>query len=197
MLSNGRKRAAILVALTAAVVMCGGVGWALAQSGSGVIHACANRKTGVLRLGRGCRHGRALAWNVQGPRGFTGPRGATGPRGFTGPRGATGLRGATGARGATGPAGPTSAVMRLGPTETVAVNDSGTSIATCRTGETVTGGGYSLTGTGTFTMNVWTDGPTTAQGAVDGGTPTGWRVVIDNNDNTVPLPFQAYVMCAA
>ena len=193
------SRAALMLALPLTALLCGGGGWALAQSGSSVIHACASRKNGTLRLGRNCGRGRSLAWNVRGPggpRGVPGPRGATGARGPTGSRGLTGPRGATGSTGATGAAGATHVVMRIGPTETLAANNSGTSVASCHSGETVTGGGYSVTGGGQPTINVQTDGPTTAQGAVDGGTPTGWSVVIDNS-NTSSLPFQAYVVCAS
>jgi hypothetical protein len=71
-------------------------GWALAAGGSQRIHACADRKSRVLRLARKCTHGeQAVSWSVRGP---TGPPGGPGPRG---PGGAPGTPGASGLSSAT------------------------------------------------------------------------------------------------
>ena len=76
------------------------------------IHACASKRTGVLRVvraGKSCHRGEsALSWatgGAQGAPGRRGPAGARGPTGVAGPRGETGPTGLTGARGERGPAG--------------------------------------------------------------------------------------------
>jgi hypothetical protein len=57
---------ALGVAVAALLVACGGLAIA-AGSSSPVIRACANKKTGVLRLAKKCRkHERSLSWNKQG-----------------------------------------------------------------------------------------------------------------------------------
>lgn len=83
----------------------GGSGWAVAATaGSPVIRACANKRTGALRLARRCRHNeRRVTWNQVGPQGPAGPRGRTGLTGRTGAAGAPGATGAIGAQGAPGP----------------------------------------------------------------------------------------------
>jgi hypothetical protein len=82
------------VALAAALAATAGLAVA-ASSSSGVIRACANKKTGALRIARKCRHGeRSVSWSKAGPAGRPGPAGATG------------ATGAAGAAGAAGPQGP-------------------------------------------------------------------------------------------
>jgi hypothetical protein len=96
---------AMAVAIVALLAVCAGLALA-ATSSSPIIRACANRRTGALRLARKChRNERHVSWNQTGPQGRQGPRGSTGARGTTGARGATGVTGATGASGATGPQG--------------------------------------------------------------------------------------------
>ena len=58
-----------------------------------MIHACANKKTGAVRLANRCRTRteRAVVWNQHGVPGAQGPKGDTGPQG---------------PKGDTGPAGP-------------------------------------------------------------------------------------------
>jgi Lamin Tail Domain/Collagen triple helix repeat (20 copies) len=77
---------------------------------SGVIHACVNKKTRVVRIvgaGASCRRGEsAIAWNGEGARGAAGEPGAAGPQGPAGPAGAKGDTGKAGPAGAVGPAGP-------------------------------------------------------------------------------------------
>lgn len=72
-----------------------------------VIHACASRATGELRLVQSalaCRHTeRLVEWSITGPKG---DKGDPGPSGAPGAMGAPGATGATGPAGSTGPAGP-------------------------------------------------------------------------------------------
>src|SRR5438477_5572758 len=87
------------------------IGFALVANG--VVDACSNDATGVLRLSTAAHpclttttnpllHETAISWNLTGVAGATG---ATGPSGATGPTGASGLTGATGPSGPSGPSG--------------------------------------------------------------------------------------------
>lgn len=81
--------------------LVGGGGWALAASNSGVVHACASKRSGALKLARRCgKKERPVSWNVQGPQGKQGSQGAQGPQG---PQGNPGSPGSPGTPGATGP----------------------------------------------------------------------------------------------
>lgn len=105
---------------------------------SGVIYACVNTTSGVMRLpspksvnGKAivqCRRKETLTlWSQTGPtgaQGSIGPTGAPGPTGANGagggvgaagPEGATGPAGAAGAAGPTGPAGPAGPAGNIGP----------------------------------------------------------------------------------
>lgn len=79
--------------------LLGGGGWALAASTSGVVHACASKKSGALRLAGHCTEKeRAVTWNVQGPQGNQGKqgtRGATGPSDIYAAGAAAGTLGST------------------------------------------------------------------------------------------------------
>jgi hypothetical protein len=102
---------AVAVAFAALLAACGGVAVA-ATSSSPVIRACANKRTGALRLANRCRRSeRRVSWNQTGPQGTAGVRGA---RGATG---ATGAAGAAGTAGAQGNPGPTTDVLPSGKTE--------------------------------------------------------------------------------
>jgi len=117
----------VLVAIAGVLVGTGGL--AFASSGGGVIRACANKKTGALRLAATCekKNETAVAWNVQGPQGPAGPAGQqgpqgpagqTGPAGPQGPAGSQGPKGDTGAQGLQGlqgPKGDTGAQGQQGP----------------------------------------------------------------------------------
>jgi hypothetical protein len=93
----------------------GGGAYAVTSATTGrVLHACAGKKYGALRLAKKCKkahgHGRhrvtgerAVSWNVRGPRGATGATGATGARGIQGVQGIQGIQGERGRRGAQGP----------------------------------------------------------------------------------------------
>jgi Collagen triple helix repeat (20 copies) len=100
---------AIAAASVAALAVSGGLALA-ATSSSPVIRACANKKTGALRLASKCHHNeRRISWNqtgLQGSPGAQGPRGLAGARGLTGATGVTGATGGTGAQGKEGPQGP-------------------------------------------------------------------------------------------
>lgn len=106
-----RKTLAVTIAAMAAVAALGGGGWALAASG-GSIHACANKKTGSLRVAAKCkRRERAISWSVTGP---VGPAGANGARGSQGPAGPAGPAGGTGPQGLPGPTGPAGTARDVG-----------------------------------------------------------------------------------
>jgi hypothetical protein len=89
-----------------------------AVDGGGQIHACKNKRHGLVRLVGGvsaCKSNETTAsWNQQGPAGPAGPPGPTGPEGPpglpgpAGPPGPAGSKGDPGAQGPPGPAGITS-----------------------------------------------------------------------------------------
>src|SRR5579875_222097 len=93
-----------------------------------VIIACANSRTGLLRLSEGgrCRKGELrVRWRrrgaagragPEGPIGKAGPAGATGPTGVTGAAGPVGRLGLPGLPGPTGPTGPIGLTGETGPT---------------------------------------------------------------------------------
>jgi hypothetical protein len=89
------SRVAGYLAVAVAGTLIGAGGLALAASGRGVIHACAGKKTGALRISAHCKpkKERAISWNVRGPQGLSGPIGATGARGPQGQKGDTGSPG--------------------------------------------------------------------------------------------------------
>lgn len=98
----------VVLLVTAASV---GGSWA-AEKGSTAtakVRACAQAKTGLMRLvsSTRCRAGEKLVtWNVAGAAGARGPAGTPGSVGPAGPTGPQGAQGAAGPQGATGPAGP-------------------------------------------------------------------------------------------
>jgi hypothetical protein len=92
MLCADMNRSQQMIVLVVAVLVGAGVAIA-ASSSSGSLHACANKRTGALRLlshGK-CKHSeRQVSWSVSGPAGKAGPRGVAGspgPAGVTGPDG--------------------------------------------------------------------------------------------------------------
>jgi hypothetical protein len=121
----GRRRSAVLGAVTGGLVLAGVLGGAAQAEGllhipdaNGVIHGCYEPEEGKLRLidpqqDRRCkREETAIKWNQmgqQGPKGDTGAAGPQGLKGDPGPQGLQGLTGDTGApgmKGDTGPQGP-------------------------------------------------------------------------------------------
>ena len=69
----------MVVALIALIAAGSGLALA-ATTSSPVIHACAKKKSGALRLAAKCHHGeRAVSWNQIGPQGLPGAAGPRGP----------------------------------------------------------------------------------------------------------------------
>jgi Collagen triple helix repeat (20 copies) len=117
----------------AGAIMLPAISLAVQPNATTTIQACANKKTGVLRLAPpACKSSeRAANWNAVGPRGLTGlsgpsgmpggpgpsgspgPMGPSGPPGSTGPTGPSGVPGPSGPSGATGPAGQNAALPAL------------------------------------------------------------------------------------
>jgi hypothetical protein len=115
-----RPSPALMVALVALFISATGLAVAASPDGSGVIHACYNKRGGALRAifgGKKCPRGtRALSWNRAGVRGAAGAKGA---------RGRTGAAGATGATGAPGANGTATAFARVAANGTLEPGDSG------------------------------------------------------------------------
>jgi hypothetical protein len=102
-----------VLAIAAVGVLAAAGSYAFAASTAAPqIHACADRKSGALRLAATCRSGeRAVTW------GKTGPQGKVGAPGKTGAAGVQGQPGAAGAAGAAGPAGTARAYATMRPDE--------------------------------------------------------------------------------
>lgn len=94
-----RRRLAI-TGVASAVLAAGLVTVPASTAGAAgtVYQACADKKTGAMRLilkGKKCKPGeKKLRWNVKGPAGIAGPIGPQGPQGPTGAAGARGPAGA-------------------------------------------------------------------------------------------------------
>lgn len=98
-LSFSTSSTAMAVAVAALLAACTGLAVA-GSSSSSVIRACANKRTGTLRLANKCRKGeRSLSWSQTGPPGARGLAGANGINGATGPQGTEGLQGKEGPQG--------------------------------------------------------------------------------------------------
>lgn len=101
------RRVMIVGAVSVAMVVVGGGAYAAGSASNSVIHGCAKKTDGTLRVAATCLSSEsAISWNVQGPTGLQGPRGETGAKGAKGATGAAGPAGAPGAAGPAGPAGP-------------------------------------------------------------------------------------------
>jgi hypothetical protein len=99
-----RRSPLIAATIAALLVPAGGLSLAAALSGGPVVRACANKRTGVLRIAARCRRNeRRISWNQFGPQG---PKGSAGAKGTAGARGTTGAIGQAGAAGPPGPPGP-------------------------------------------------------------------------------------------
>ena len=187
-----RSRTAGYVAVAVGGTIVGAGGLAFAASGGGVIHACANKKTGTLRLATECnrKHERAISWNVQGPRGLQGRTGAGGATGQPGVQGLPGTNGTNGTNGAT------NVVVRT-TTESVTSGGSSQMNVSCNPGERATGGGV---GTSEVSSASVVEGsyPTGALGgpASAGQLPVGWFSGVFNNLG-ITLTATHYVVCAS
>jgi hypothetical protein len=104
----------VTAAVTSSVITAIAIaGFSRAASDDNALQACANKKTGALRLttnGRCNNTENLVKWNITGPKGEAGARGEAGAKGETGaqgPTGAAGPQGATGPKGDVGPTAPT------------------------------------------------------------------------------------------
>ena len=96
----GSFASASSASVLAAAAGAGSLAYATILVNQSVIHGCAAKSGGALRLASKCRaNERAVIWNNTGP---AGARGATGLQGAAGSQGAPGAAGATGATGAPG-----------------------------------------------------------------------------------------------
>lgn len=130
---------------------------------------------------------------VAGPQG---PQGASGSRGDVGPQGPAGERGPKGDIGEQGPQGATGISNITVVSVAVAVpnvNGSVLAIASCPSGARATGGGYT-----TFPgIEPIASGPANAQDfALNGETPTAWRVIFHNSAGPAGVEMRAYAVCA-
>jgi hypothetical protein len=166
------------VAFAALLAASGGLAVA-ATSSSPVIRACANKKTGALRLASKCRRNeRPVSWNQTGLTGAIGAAGATGAPGKEGPQGKE------------GPPGPTklSAVKEvLGPEVFVAAGKFGESIATCPKGTRAISGGQFVE---SETASPTTDNSRATKGRA------GWVVEVGNGTGTESIFVEAIAFCA-
>jgi hypothetical protein len=163
------------------------------HSASGVVKACASKRTGVIRLANRCRKSeKKLQWNVRGRRGPAGA--ARGTKGRQGPRGRKGARGATGAQGpqgAKGDAGTANAVTTQGapgklvdgPANTVV-----TSTATCDPGTHLLGGGFDVSGDVTKAI-VTTSMPSKTLANT-------WTATVMAHSSNADVGITAYAICA-
>jgi hypothetical protein len=120
-----------------------------AASAAARIHACANKKTGALRIAAKCKKTeRVVTWSVVGPQGLQGAQGAQGSPGAQGSQGVQGPPGP-----ATGAAGGALTGNYPNPSLNVSGGDNGSSA--CKNGEAIT----ALTGLAALTCGpgVYTD----------------------------------------
>ena len=146
------KRLVPAVAALALVVVAGAAYATIPRAG-GVIDACYESRTGVLRLidaeaGKRCLSRETLiSWNEKGDPGPPGPQGPTGPKGDQGETGPVGPQGPTGSQGPPGPAGSPGVsgweivTNRRGD---VPYNGYATVTADCPAGKKVVGGGFGV-----------------------------------------------------
>ncbi|HUS17869.1 MAG TPA: hypothetical protein VM536_22970 [Chloroflexia bacterium] len=183
-----------------------------ASGESNRIHACLNNGNGtvyVVPAGQACGANQTpLDWNVEGPQGATGPAGPVGPQGLPGaagpqgpagqdgapgPAGAAGPQGVPGATGPTGPQGPQGPAglghiqIRHARLDYVA-GQRGNTTADCLPGETVTGGGFELSG-----------GAQTVKSSLPRGgfrTDPGWEVEASLVAPNTAGRIDVYAICA-
>jgi hypothetical protein len=123
------------------------------------------------------------------------PRGLKGPKGDRGPIGPVGPKGVPGPRGLDGLPGATNAVVRLGSAYEAAPGSGALLQADCEAGERAIGGGATPMSNGFVADSKITSSfpsPTTA-----GGTPTSWKVGVENTGGSSNLVFQSYAICVS
>ena len=119
-----RRSASVLIVVSVAVAVAGGVSYAATgglagkahSANDGRLYACVTARFKTINLSSAsatCPNGEhKISWNIKGERGL---RGALGPQGNTGPQGTTGAIGATGAQGPQGTTGAIGATGSQGP----------------------------------------------------------------------------------
>jgi hypothetical protein len=120
-----RARSAGLAVAVLALVASGATAVAASRGSDPKVAACANVRTGALRLetpkapcvgkGPARKRERRVVWGATGAVGPAGPAGPSGAPGPTGPAGAPGPTGAPGSPGASGSAGPSGSAGAAGP----------------------------------------------------------------------------------
>ena len=125
-----RRSASVLIVVSVAVAVAGGVSYAATgglagkahSANDGRLYACVTARFKTINLSSAsatCPNGEhKISWNIKGERGLRGalgPQGNTGPQGTTGAIGATGAQGPKGDTGATGPQGPQGNTGATGP----------------------------------------------------------------------------------
>lgn len=115
--------------------------------------------------------------------------------------------GERGPQGPQGAPGATSVVVRYGDADLPKEGEEGRSNARCRSGETVTGGGFDFSEDNepeNFEFFVQADRPslegeveghTSYPAPIDGGVASGWLVAISNETGDT-FTFRSYVLCA-
>jgi hypothetical protein len=81
-----RRRTLVLLGALALAAAAGGVAWATVPGNEGVIHACYQKSSGILRVldsprDKCTRSERPIEWNVEGPQGPPGEQGLPGEPG--------------------------------------------------------------------------------------------------------------------
>ena len=104
---------------------------------------------------------------------------------LVGPQGPAGLAGLTGPVGPAGASANASQAIVQGPTVTVAAYGIGYADAYCPAGKKVTGGGYFASIAIPASSGPAAPSPT-----------TGWRTVINNSQNGIPVDVYAFAVCA-
>jgi hypothetical protein len=187
-LSSLKPSPAMAIAVTALLVAS--TGWAIAATSTNpVIRACANKKTGALRLASKCRHReRSVSWNVQGPAGLPGAKGQPGVRGFAGVQGIAGAQGLRGLTGATGPSGISGYEIVSGTPVASSGGgaDEASTIAACPEGKNALAAGFSSTGENTQ-LFVMEDRPLG---------PTAWFIKTASAAPTAKYEITPWAVCA-
>jgi hypothetical protein len=187
------RRGVTLLACAAAVAAISGAALALSGNDTHVIHACASRTTGLLRLvgsARACKKAeRLVSWNVVGPQGeagATGPQGLSGPQGLQGPQGPQGPEGVV--SGAFTITGPTVAVPPS--TKNPLHVSRGESIATCPSDSILVSGGYIA-----YAFSGFPELRVEAELPGSESSPNSWTVRAANGNTLYMQSFQAYARC--
>lgn len=186
------SRRSLAIAATAGAVVLASTGIAFAQiTATGPWTGCVNNATGALRVidpssGQSCvQSGRKaetqIEWNAVGPQGIQGIQGIQGEKGDTGEKGDAGSPGTFSTSTVT--------IARSAKTSTA----DAVATASCPTGSTATGGGFSVVEGLGYDFVVQTSIP------VETGSPsrpTGWTVTATSATN-IPIGFVAYAVCAS